>query len=616
MDDASLCLVDDHESARAFLDWCQNDAGRTCMAVDTETQGLDIHRDQVRLVQLGDSHAGWAFPMDWAGLAYHAMQVYRGPLVFHNAKFDINMLRKNYPGIDEWIWPRTHDTRIMSHLFHPDMSTALKNVCSRFLGKYASAAQHQLDLAMKEQGWDWATVPIDFPYYWGYAAIDTVLTARLFDHVSPDVYTSRYDVYQLEMGVMPILARMEWNGAAVDLDYTRRKAEELAEYMAKVELYVEHHTGLRPTQTTKLAEWFFEYGILYDDVYEERWVEAYGDMHGAAGGTSPLLVRELVKPGNTKYTPGGKLALDADVLDTISSHPIAASVKHHRDAQKIVGSYLENFMTMHRNGFVHPSINQLGARTGRMSIQNPALQTLPRGRVVRDAFISRYDHGGIVSVDSDQIEMRVLAHFSQEPSLIKAIMSGDLHTDTARRVYQDPTIDKKDARRQLAKNAGFAKIFGAGVEKFALTAGVTLDEARGFLDAYDRMFPGVREFQGKVANTARARADQDGITYVTAPSGRHHPSPVNEAYKLTNYLVQGTAADILKEQLISLDNAGFGPYMVVPVHDEVLFDFPPDMIRPETYIELERAMTIPDKYTVPITVGVDGPFERWGEKYA
>lgn len=576
-----ITLVDDTEKLGRFLTWLGQ--SRSCLAVDTETEGLEFWKCGVRLVQVGDTGAGWAFPWErWAGPALAAISEYDGPIVMHNAKFDTVMIEHHTKDATPVPRGQLHDTMVMGHLVAPHMPKALKALCVQHIGGYASTLQQALDVAMTKNKWTWATVPIDFPMYWGYACIDTVLTARLFDVLHPQVESSYRDVYELEMAVVDIIGRMERRGAPIDLVYCAQARDRLGEYVETATRWCVDTYGFRPGSNKAVTS-----QLLADGV-------------------------ELVKRTKT-----GQWALDDEVLEGLenSGNPLATTVRAVRKATKIKSTYFDNFISMHDNHVLHPSINQLGARTGRMSVNSPALQTLPRGPMVRDAFVASTADHSLVMADSDQIEMRLLAHFCQDPGLIAAINEGDLHTNTARRVYGDPTIGKKDPRRQTAKNAAFAKVYMAGVEKFAITAGIPVTEARAFLNGYDQQFPHVKAFQKQVDAVAQQRFALEGEAYVVAPSGRRHVADnMREAYKLVNYLIQGTAADVLKQQLRNLDLAGMGPYMTLPVHDEVVFDIPTEHVD-EAIPIISQAMNITEGWAVPITAGVDGPYYRWGDKY-
>jgi DNA polymerase-1 len=181
--------------------------------------------------------------------------------------------------------------------------------------------------------------------------------------------------------------------------------------------------------------------------------------------------------------------------------------------------------------------------------------------------------------------------------------------------YADPTITKDDPRRQPAKSAGFAKIYGAGIETFAATAGIPLDEARHFMELYNEAFPGVDPFMGKVQAIARNRLRDEGAAWVKTPAGRRQVADPSKIYTAVNYLIQGTAADVLKQTIVRLDAAGLGEFMVVPVHDEVVFDVPLDQLEEVRRIAGEIMPVPAEQYGVPLTVGEDVVY-RWGDKYS
>jgi DNA polymerase-1 len=214
--------------------------------------------------------------------------------------------------------------------------------------------------------------------------------------------------------------------------------------------------------------------------------------------------------------------------------------------------------------------------------------------------------------------LRIFASFAQEVDLIEAIRKADagegpdLHTYAAQVVYNDESITKKDPRRNLAKNTAFCTIYGGGASKIAETAGVTVDEAKGFLDVYMDAFPGIRRFQRQVEQVVKQRIRDDGVGFVNDPFGRYHPLLEDEgAYKAANYLIQGSAASVLKERMISLSNAGLAEFMVLPVHDEVVFDIPDDLVDDALPV-IKDAMEDLTTFAVPLRVSVSEPQLRWG----
>jgi DNA polymerase-1 len=329
----------------------------------------------------------------------------------------------------------------------------------------------------------------------------------------------------------------------------------------------------------------------------------------------------------TKQTPKGALSLDEEVLLGLAAHPgseisqLADAVLRIRKYTKLSSTYLDHFLENHVDGRIHGSINPLGAKTGRMAIQNPPLQTLPRADegnpaaiAIRNCFVPS-EGNRLLMADFDQVELRLMAHFSQDPTMLE-VLSGtnDPFTEFARRIYDDPTLEKKDPRRQLTKNASYAKAYGAGPEKFSATAGVSLEQGRAFLEIFDQTFPGVRRFQTFVQQKAEERMRAVGEAYVMTPAGRRLKCEDDKFYKLVNYLIQGTAADVLKQKLVELDMAGLGEFLILPVHDEVILDVPEDKVA-EVAREVEHIMTERHEFAVALPVGVEGPYERWGQKY-
>lgn len=197
--------------------------------------------------------------------------------------------------------------------------------------------------------------------------------------------------------------------------------------------------------------------------------------------------------------------------------------------------------------------------------------------------------------------------------MIQAILAGDIHTEMAKLAYSDESIDKKDPRRQTMKNTNFCKAYGGGKAKIALTAGISEEEAGAFLEIYDARFPGVSAFQNQVVRTGKARHELDGQAWVKTPLGRLQVADSRDkAYTLIDYLIQSTAADLLKTCLVDLDNAGYGEYLLLPVHDEVLTEVPTEEADYHRE-QITKIMTYND-WTVPLTASCEGPFARWGDK--
>lgn len=590
LDDVKLHLVDSVDEAFKLMEWLGQRRPDDVIGIDIETTGLDKRRDNTRLAQIGDEHTGWAIPWeDWGGVVREVVRKYEGWYTGHNfVSFDWTFLDRVGVCVPR---DRLHDTRPMAHVLEPTMSTALKTLASRYVDSRAAAMQDELDNAIGAKGgWSWATVPINFGPYWTYGALDPVISVRLFHHHKAALERDgSWKAYETELAASWVTRQMEINGAHVDRAYA-------AEYLEKYERYC---------------------------VQVAQWVK---DTYDISPGSNAAVIEVLQREGFqfAKRTKGGAASLDADVLASID-HPLAEAVLSRRRLQKICSTYLKHIVEeADSDDLMHPSINPLGARTSRMSMSQPNLQNLPRtsennpaATTVRNCYTTRYGGGDgcMVFCDFDQIEMRGLAHMSQDGGLRDAFLApDDFFIVLARSVFADPTISsKKDPRRQVVKNVGYGKIYGAGITKLALTARISEDQAAAAMRAFDSSFPGVRAFQNRVQRTALERKKSEGVGYVRSPlTQRRHPSDDGKEYALVNYLVQGLAAEMFKMKLVELDNAGLGEFMILPVHDEVILDVPKDRYG-EVITTLKDVMNDDKMLSVPVTAGL-AYGERWGAK--
>lgn len=550
---------------------------RDILAVDTETTGLDTTRDRLRLVQLGDTETGWAIAAeDWRGFLRDTLNTYEGLVVGHNLKFDLHFLSKLGVRFNP---SQLHDTALAASVLWPASRIGLKHLATKYIDPTAAVGELMLDKAMNENKWTWATIPLEHPAYWAYGALDTVLTARLYSLLRGQLEErGLVPTYELECAVSDVLFRMERRGIQLDLHHVNANYEALLQYARDM----------------------------------ERWGQS---TYGVQLGSNPKVVERLLFDGVvlSQRTDKGAFSLDEDVLRSLAGHPLADAVLSYRKSVKVANTYLRNFREMaDLDGRLHCSIRQMGARTGRMSITDPALQTLPRDNVVvRDAFIPS-EGNALLTADYSAMEMKVFAHFAQDERMVARINEGvDLHTITAQAVYGTMTPTKQ--QRQVAKNANFTRIYGGGARKFALTAGITEEEAQTFYRRLDEEFPAARRFMKTVEATARERLVTEGRAYVRTVAGRECEADEDSLYKLVNYIIQGSCADLLKQKLLELDYAGLGDVMVLPIHDEVLIDVPVEDV-PEVTRTLEEVMPVTN-LSVTLDIEVDGPLARWGDKY-
>ena len=600
--EVSLQLVDSVEQAGNFLTWLGERRPLNAIAIDTETgelpggrrdDALSPWHGRLRLVQVGDGKTGWSIPWDhWKGVFYQGMNQFDGPIVCHNIGFEARWF--DVQSDWELPWHQAHDTMIMAHLIDPLGSGALKRLTSRYVDAKAAHLQQGLDDGMIKNGWTWGTVPVNYQPYWAYGALDTVLTMKLFEQFWEKCAPGKpySQAYELEMNTRRIVTRMELNGARLDLDYSKRKYQELIDYTEQVKQWgKDNYNGLSITSNAQLVRQF----------------EALG--------------AEI-----TQVTPSGAKSASADQLKlllrdgTPEIQQLADVVLKQRKADKLASTYFSNFINDNVGGFVHPSVKTMGARTGRMSIQNPALQTLPKGDdTVRRAFLPKDDNHVIITSDLDQVEFRMFSTMSQDPNLISLFnladaTGSDPFTEIGREIYADPSMQKSDKRRGLIKGVVYGRLYGAGVAKQALTAGVPEEQMRAVSNEFDKRFPGMAMFQKKVEDIGMRRLREEGQGYVNTWTGRRLPCDEDRVYTLVNYLIQGGAAEIFKSNLVKLDQADLTELLIVPVHDEIVLNAPRE--NAEEIKEIVReCMTTRDGWAVPLTADADGPLENWGAKY-
>ncbi len=587
-------LVDSFDEVQQFFRWLGQQHELDTIAWDTETTGLDPYGpgEAVRLIQVGDTVAGWAFPPEWHGAALEALRAWTGDLVGHNTPFDVNWMRKHFPRLYTPDWRRIHDTMMQAHLDDPTRSRALKTLGGLLIDPRAASSQGTLTKEMADNRWDWRTVPIvrtgHGMSYWVYAALDPIITARL--HCHPRFRSVRQvhrEPYELEMGTLQSVANMQFTGTLVDLEYCDRMIKVIEEYAWSVRRWATEAYGIK--NLTSLGQCIDKFKSLGFEF--------------------------------TEYTNSGNESLNKDQLQIFaaSGRPgadLAKAILDLRRGEKWKGPYFDNFHNMvdpdHR---VHPTIWTCGTRTARMSITQPALQTLPRkDPIVRDAFIP--GPGNIlISIDADQIELRLATHFSRDEGLQAAFATGDdFFSVVASEAYGEP-VDKEDPRRGLLKNGVYATLYGAGIAKIALTAGVPVESMQAVMESFHQRFPGIRRLQGEVEEVAKMRTATEGRPYVFTPTGRRMPGDPGNEYALINYMIQSHAAEILKRGICDLELAGLGPYLRLPVHDELVLEVPASQ-EAEVMHTLKTTLDAVGKdYLVPLTWGPDVMRERWGDKY-
>lgn len=432
-----------------------------------------------------------------------------------------------------------------------------------------------------------------------YACEDADVTLRLMKPLAEELRKNGVEeVFQnIEMPLMPVLARMERNGVVLDTDTLKE---------------VENDFTLR-LQT------------LEKDIYELAGHEFTINSPRQVG---EVLFGELKLSEKVKKTKSGQYSTSEEVLrDLHSKHPIVQKILDYRGLKKLLSTYVEALPKLINpaTGHIHTSFNQAVTATGRLSSSNPNLQNIPvrgeDGREIRKAFIP--EAGEIFfSADYSQIELRIMAHLSGDEHMIEAFNAGhDVHAATAARIFHKDIKDISKDERRKAKTANFGIIYGISAFGLAERMDVSRTEAKELIDSYFEMYPKIKDYISKAVDTAREKG------YIETEFGRRRYLPdinsrnaVVRGYAERNAVnapIQGTAADIIKIAMIRvqqrLDAEGCKARMMLQVHDELNFSVPTDEFDKVKRIVIEE-MQGAYKMSVPLEADC-GEGKNWLEAH-
>lgn len=544
--DVRIHVLDHPDKMFTFWSWLTR-PGRSFVAVDTETTGLNWWAPgfKVRMIQFGDEKDGWAIPFQgWRDLvvaAFDWCSRARVMQVWHNIGYDSLALRLEKIELD---WSIQADTFILAALGgYCDQPRALKPLGVTELGPWAGVGERVLKRGMDNQNWTWANVPFGWRPYPLYGALDTVVTALLWIKWQPR-YRRWREMHDLEVASIRVVNDMSWNGLAVDIPYLDRTIKKLDQ------------------EENALITELSGYGV--DPAKNVQVIKA-------------LESAEAFPPDSLR-TETGQLSVAATVLDKID-HPVAHGVTRWRWVHRVRVSYLQAMRNGAGSGhLVHPGIKSMEARTGRMSIENPPMQQLPDDKIVRRAVIGRENDHRVITSDWSQIELRIWGSINKDENLIQALKDADaspvdFFTALCRSIYQEPGFIKADHRRTQIKSSTYAKLFGGGIEVAAATAGVTISAMVPTWRTLGERFPSMAESGAGLIR--QQQVDGATVYYAMSPFDRKFAvKDPREARKIPNYDTQGTAAIALKKGLVACQAVGLGPYLMLPVHDEIMLSAP------------------------------------------
>ena len=571
------------------------------LSLDTETTSTNaIDAELVGLSFAVEEHQAFYVPIpENREEAQKRVEIFRSVYenekilkIGQNLKYDLEVLRNYDIELKGKMW----DTMIAHYLIQPELRHNMDYMAEIYLNYQTIHIDELIGAKGKNQR---SMRELDPKEVYEYAAEDADITLQLKNKLEPELKQQGAEklFYEIEMPLMPVLAEMEMTGVCLDTDSLAETSKQLTQRMLDIEQRIyelagEHFNIASPKQVGD---------ILFD---------------------------KLKIIDKAKKTKKGQYVTSEEVLQQLRhKHEIVGLILDHRGLKKLLGTYIEALPKLinPRTGHIHTSFNQTITATGRLSSSDPNLQNIPirgeDGKEIRKAFIP--EPGCLFfSADYSQIELRVMAHLSQDPQMIEVFREGkDLHAATAANIYKKPIEEVTRDERTKSKRANFGIIYGITVFGLAERLDIPRDEAKMLIDGYFDTFPQVHDYMEKSKEVAR----QQG--YVTTLFGRRRYLPdINSANSVVrgfaernaiNAPIQGTAADIIKVAMIHIfqrfKTEGIKSKMILQVHDELNFSVYPDEKEKVKRIVLEEMQ---NAFQMAVPLVADSGFgENWLEAH-
>lgn len=388
------------------------------------------------------------------------------------------------------------------------------------------------------------------------------LKKRVVEKLSGGKKEAENDLYKkIEMPLISVLADMEITGVKIDTQQLKEYSRELTAQMNSIEQEAKKLAGDENINLSSPKQ----IGIL-------------------------LFEKLQVKPGMKKSAKGNYSTDEQTLRELEDTHPIIPKILEYRNYKKLLSTYIDALPQLidREDGKVHTSFNQSLTATGRLSSSSPNLQNIPirteRGKEIRKAFVPSAPEGCIVSADYSQIELRLMAHFSGDEELIHSFNSGtDVHAATAAKLFKIPVNEVTDAERRKAKTVNFGIIYGISAFGLAERMEIGVKEAKEFIDAYFKTYPGVSHYISDTIETAHKNGLVETLygrrRYLRDINSRNTNVRKFNERNAVNAPLQGSAADIIKIAMANvfrrLENEHLRSKMVLQVHDELVFDVHP-----------------------------------------
>ena len=505
--------------------------------------------------------------------------------IAHDAKLQCRRLHAaGWPAPKRWA-----DTMLMSYVINPGLP-------SHELGNVARDRLKQDVLTRKDLT---KTAPLfaaehEVAPYSQYLGEKSDIALALRDVLEPELKEELRAIYdRIEMPLMPVLAAMEERGIRIDVDLLRSMSSSMGTTLAELEkkIYAEAGTEFNINSPQQLGHILFE-KLNYPVIKKTKGTKAF--------------------------------STSVEVLQELASHGFAVPqlILQHRELHKLKSTYIDALpQLVGRDGRVHTSFNQAVAATGRLSSSDPNLQNIPirteQGREIRKAFIA--DEGQmLISADYSQVELRILAHISQDESLIETFQRGaDIHRATAAKMFGIGEDELTHDQRRAAKTINFGVLYGMSAFRLSNELNISGAQAKEWIEAYFSRYPKIQEYLDKTLDEARATGKVTTlfgrVRYIPEIHNKSFTVRGNAERMATNAPIQGTAADLLKLAMIALEDRltreTRGARMLLTVHDEIVIEAPEASATDVAGIVKE---TMENIHPLAVPLAVDA---RWGRSW-
>ena len=563
---------------------CRFLADQDFFAFDTETDGIDpLTAGLVGMSFAVKENEAWYVPVpadkeEATKVVAHfspALQNRKSQKIGQNIKFDIIVLRKYGVRVAGPLF----DTMIAHYLLNPELRHGMDYLAETYL-KYKPVPISQLIGPKGKNQLCMRDVPL--AQIAEYAAEDADVTLKLKNFFAPELKKAGIEslFFDIEMPLIYVLVEMEVTGVKLDTVALKQSSEELTAALNNLEKEIYELAGVKfnINSSKQVGEVLFEH----------------------------LKIEEKAKKTKT-----GSYSTSEDILEKMrSKHPVVGKLLEYRGLKKLLSTYIDALPELinPETGKIHTSFNQTVTATGRLSSTNPNLQNIPirdeLGREIRKAFIPDNEDCTFFSADYSQIELRIMAHLSQDEHMIEAFRSGaDIHSATAAKIYGIPVEEVTGDMRRKAKTANFGIIYGISIFGLAERLNIPRAESKELIEGYFKSYPGIRDYMDESIRIAKEKGYVETIfkrkRYL--PDINSHNAIVR-GYAERNAInapIQGSAADIIKVAMVRIYNRfeeeGLKSKMILQVHDELNFNVCQDeqeKVRQIVLEEMENAIQL------------------------